>query len=330
MRTCRVLPVLAVVLVVVGATACSGDDGEPTMAPATTSASSGAVAPGVEPTGRTEAGEVVTADGRTRTWRTYIPAARPGGPMPLLLVLHGGLGSGEQVRTSTGYDALAEANGFVVGYPDGIGGTLGGDDLRTWNAGDCCGPAERDQVDDVAFLRTVIEQTAHEHDIDPTRILVVGHSNGGMMALRLACEAADLVTGVGAVGSSLEVGRCAPSRPVSVALVHGLDDLQHPYEGGTGERSVSRESFRPARDGVEHLAAAAGCETNVEETDGDLTVTTWSGCDDGTEVRLTTIAGASHAWPGGEAGAELLVGAPYAAYDASAELYGFLVGHPRR
>lgn len=317
------------------AAACAGSDGAPTVAPATTVATRGEVAPPVEPVGRTEAGEVTMPDGRTRTWQTYVPASLPDGPVPLILVLHGGLGSGEQVRASSDYDALAEANRFLVAYPDGIGGVAGRDDLQTWNAGLCCGPAEREQVDDVGFLRAVIGAVGDDHDVDPSLVLVVGHSNGGMMAFRMACEAADLVAGVGSVGSSLEVAPCEPARAVSVAAVHGLDDRQHPFEGGRGDASLSREDYRPAREGVELLAAAAGCRSDpATEVDGDLTVTSWSGCDDGTAVRLTTIAGASHAWPGavGESTAvqRALVGEPYEAYDASAELYGFLVAHPRR
>lgn len=248
-----------------------------------------------------------------------------------MVALHGGFGSGEQFRSASGLDRVAEDAGAIVVYPDGIGGILRREQLRSWNAGRCCGPAQDEGVDDVGFLRSVIDEVSADHAVDRTRVLVIGHSNGGMMAFRMACEAADVVTGVGAVGSSLETETCDPSRPVSAALVHGLDDRNHPYGGGAGE-GFANADFQPARDAVESLAAVANCELPaVDRTEGDLTVTDWTGCDQGAAVRLTTIAGAGHAWPGGDddRSARRLAGPPYEGFDASRELVGFLLAHPR-
>ena len=327
----------ALVAVVVGGAACAGpgaagDGAAPATAtvPATVPAPGTAwpAAPAVEPVGTSTVVAITTDDGRERTYHLVVPSRRPDGPVPLVLALHGGLGSGRQLEAGIGLDGVAEANGFLVAYPDGIGGAAGLPDARTWNAGACCGPARNQGVDDVAFLRQVIAEVGATHDVDPGRVYVVGHSNGGMMAYRMACEAADVVAGIGVVGASLELGSCEPTRPVTVVAVHGEADANHPIEGGVGS-GVSGVAYRPALAGVEHLAAAAGCRLGPPVVDGDLTVREADGCADGAGVRWTSIAGASHAWPGGTGGVRALVGETYEGYDATAELWDALAAHPR-
>jgi len=128
-----------------------GDDGPPTDSQTpgpspTVPASPGNATPGVAPGPRTEAGSV-TVDGRARTWRLYVPGSlRTGEAAPLVIGLHGGIGSGEQFARNTRFDEQAEAGGFLAVYPDGTG------IAKTWNAGACCGYAQRNGVDDVAFI----------------------------------------------------------------------------------------------------------------------------------------------------------------------------------
>ena len=86
------------------------------------------------------------------------PNLEPGQPVPLLVALHGGTGSGTQFEQNSGFDQLADRYGFIVVYPDGVGIGRKGNALRTWNGGGCCGPAARQQVDDVGFIRQLVEQ----------------------------------------------------------------------------------------------------------------------------------------------------------------------------
>lgn len=324
-------------LLVVGAYAAGEDARPPGSTTAPTATGSGApddvgapwpAGPAIEPVGSSQAVALTTADGRERTFHLYAPSDLPDGPVPLVLALHGGLGHGAQLESTIGLDGLAEANGFVVAYPDGIGGAAGRPDARTWNAGACCGPALAQGVDDVAFLRAVIEDVTVGHEVDPGRVYLLGHSNGGMMAYRMACEAADVVAGIGVVGASLEVEPCQPSRPVSVAAVHGEADANHPIDGGVGS-GLSDVDYRPAVAGVEQLAAVGGCALGDPAAAGDLTVREADGCAEGTAMRWTAIAGASHAWPGGTGQVRALVGEPYDSYDATAELWALLAAHPR-
>jgi len=261
----------------------------------------------------------------------YVPSSLATPAAPLVIALHGGLGNGVQFADNSRLDGFAEANGFVVAYPDGIGGALGRDDLRTWNAGSCCGQAVVQQVDDVAFVRAMVDtlRADPELGLDGERVVALGHSNGGMMAHRLGCDAADLVAGVGSYGSSVEIEPCVPSQPVSVMAVHGTADTNHPLEGGRGN-GVSGSSFAPVAAGIAAFAQADECSDEPEtSTQGDLTTEEQTACDDGVFVRLVTIAGASHAWPGGTGPSAAVVGPAYADYDASFEIVAALLVAPR-
>ena len=250
--------------------------------------------------------------------------------MPLLVGLHGGTGWGTQFEANSGFDRLAEANGFVVVYPDGIGIGRNNDRLRTWNAGICCGPAQKSGVDDVGFVSRLIDEISGTHHIDPNRVFVTGHSNGAMLSYRLACELSDKIAAAAVVAGTLAVEPCSPSRPVSFMEIHGTADRNVPIDGGPGDRSISRVDYPSVRTGIATMAALAGCGSEPTVTsDGDLTTTTWSGGDDTTTVKLVAITGSPHAWPGSAPTRLNVSGTPYPNYDASREIWAFLSAHPR-
>ncbi|MEI6402501.1 MAG: PHB depolymerase family esterase [Actinomycetota bacterium] len=281
-------------------------------------------------------GALRTADGGTRHYRLYVPSSLAAGePAPLLVALHGGLGSSAQFAVNSGFDELAEANGFIVVYPDGIGARPDGSGPQTWNGGYCCGPAVRQDVDDVGFIRQLLDTLATDLSIDPARVFAAGHSNGAILAYRLACELSDRIVGIGVQAGSLGVDQCAPTQPVSVIHLHGTADTNTPIGGGKGS-GVAGVEFRPARAAVEALAAADGCTSEsrsaTHPSNPDLTVATWSGCGSGAEVRYVVVAGATHAWmgrPAASAAAAAYVGEPYANLDASRAIWSFLAAHPR-
>jgi polyhydroxybutyrate depolymerase len=169
--------------------------------------------------------------GRTRTWHAYLPAQRAAAPA-LVFVLHGSGGDAAQARGGYGYDfdLLAETEGLIPVYPDGF--------ERHWN--DCrkAGPyaANTLDVDDVGFLRALVDEFGARHGADRTRVFATGISNGGQMALRLALEAPDLVRAVAPVAASLPAERnmdCKPAgRPVSVLIMNGSADPMNPFDGG--------------------------------------------------------------------------------------------------
>jgi polyhydroxybutyrate depolymerase len=258
--------------------------------------------------------ENIGVDGRGRSWRLYVPESLPDGPVPLVVGLHGGAGSGEQFARTSGFDEQADAGGFIAAYPNGIGV------FPVWNGGRCCGVAVSQRVNDVKFIEQMVAAISDQYEIDPDRVFAAGHSNGGIMALRLACESS-LFRAAGAVAGSLEVDACAPTSPVSLLLIHGDADTNHPLGGGRGVDSIADIDFRSVADSMAILAPAMGCSTETATSaDGAITTTTWQGCPEGIRVEQQVIAGANHAWPGG---GPSLVGTPSDALDATAELWEF-------
>jgi len=341
---------LVVGIVLLGAVACrSGDDDRtdrtdqgaeeagdaPVEAAGTTGAAATVeVAPAGEPVGTVTHG-TLSFDGVERTYRLYVPRDLPDGPVPLFVGLHGGLGWGDQFATTNHIEGLAESNGFVVVHPDGVpvgeGVGVGTERSAVWNGGVCCGIAARNGSDDVGFVAALIDEIEAQHAIDPDRVFAFGHSNGGIMSYRLACELADRIAGIGVVAGTLGVDDCDPAEPVSVLHVHGTDDRSLPLAGGVGADSLAGVAFPPPHEGFDELATADGCGPGAptESVDGDVTTALADGCDAGTAVAFVTIAGGPHAWPGGTPAVRPRSGPGYAGYDATFEIVSFLLAHPR-
>ncbi len=170
-------------------------------------------------------GETFVA-GIPRTYTVFVPDSvrERGGPVPAVVVLHGGLGSGRRVRRIMGLDAVAEREGFVAVYPDSLGG--GWKDGRTRRASD---------DSDVEFLVRLKEALARRGLADPDRVFVAGVSNGGMMVQRLACEVPDAFAGYASIIANMParvIERCRPDRPVPMMVINGTDDQLMPYDGG--------------------------------------------------------------------------------------------------
>ena len=156
-------------------------------------------------------------DGRTRTYLLHIPPQYDDSKsLPLIIVLHGGGGNSENMMKKTGFNNLSDENGFIVVYPDGIGRFK--NRLLTWNAGHCCGYALDNNVDDVGFIRTLIEKLQENFNIDLKRIYLTGHSNGGMMTYRLGAELSDILAAVAPVAVVTSVTRIGINVPAGTAL----------------------------------------------------------------------------------------------------------------
>jgi polyhydroxybutyrate depolymerase len=244
--------------------------------------------------------------GIERTGLVHVPAKAFAAPMPLLLVLHGGGGTAEgMVRlTRGGFDALADRRGFVVAYPQGVG--------KSWNDGrhDLRSAANRENVDDVGFIRDLITEIAGRYPIDRRRLFVAGMSNGGMMAMRLACSLPE-VRGVAAVASSLSddaAAKCPATSTVSVVEIAGTADPIVPFAGGEVKVLwMGRGRVTGAPETAGSWAKKAGCRLVPEEaalpakvSDGTtVRKIEYPGCATGARVVLFRVEGGGHAWPGG-------------------------------
>lgn len=319
----------------VGATA-PGSTPSTTVSP-TTTAPTAVVEPPVTPTGKAETVAIHTSDGRDRTYHLYVPPTLPAGTaVPLLVALHGGTGWATQFETQSGFDGLAEANHFIVAYPDGIViPSLGRG--QVWNAGHCCGAAGQDaqNVDDVGFISMMIDQIEASHDIDRSRVFAAGHSNGAMMGIRLGCELSDKIVAVAVQSGTLELDQCHPGERVSLLEIHGTADKNVPIDGGRGTAGISQVDFKPPKTAITAFVNADECpavpSTAADPTNPDVVTDTWSPCAAGTEVKWTKVTDATHAWMGHPAnpGVAERGGAPYQKLDSSLVIWTFLVAHPR-
>jgi polyhydroxybutyrate depolymerase len=170
------------------------------------------------------------SDGRSRAYFVHLPPGYTGKqPLPLVLVLHGATESPEGVEELSGMSLKADKENFIAVYPRGTGRLS---NVPTWNSGNCCGYALMNHVDDVGFLRALIEKLGHDYVVDPKRIYVTGISNGGMMTYRAACELSDKIAAIAPVEGEQNVD-CRPGSPVSVIVFHGTADHLVPFDGGT-------------------------------------------------------------------------------------------------
>jgi polyhydroxybutyrate depolymerase len=247
--------------------------------------------------------KALTVDARERSYTLNLP---PGyyntvAMLPLVIAMHGGGGNAAQFEASSLLTRKADSAGFAVVYPNGTSGSLG---LNTWNGGGCCGQAVQNNVDDVNFMRQLIAELTSRYRIDPRRIYATGHSNGGIMSYRLACELPDRIAAVAPNAAALMVPICTPARAVPALHMHSRLDSNVPIAGGFGS-GIAGVSFPPLATSMARMAAANGCATApaVVASAAQFTRTRWSGCAGGaatTELLLTEDGG--HSWPGGLAG----------------------------
>jgi polyhydroxybutyrate depolymerase len=274
--------------------------------------------------------------GRQRTARIYQPSMRIAGA-PLILILHGGGGSASSMELLTrgAFNRIADREGAIVVYAEGVD--------RHWNDGrDLPETAARENVDDVGFIRALIEEMALRHPLDRGRIYATGISNGGFMSMRLACDAADAIAAVAPVTAVLSEklgARCAPSRPVSIMIINGTEDPLVPWTGGMVKvLGVSRGAVWSADRTFERWLELDGCSgsrrggarTDNNPADKTVVVVHRERCRVDVEVRLYEIQGGGHTWPGGVAYAsERLVGRVSQEMNAAEEIWKFMKGNAR-
>lgn len=273
-------------------------------------------------------------DGVTRTFRVYLPPSYDADtPTPVVLLFHGGFGTAAQVEASSRLLEVADQQGFIVVSADGIASPGG---IRTWNAGGCCGFAVTTNVDDVGFVRAMIDHVQNAACVDRRRVYAAGMSNGAMFADRLACDLADRIRAIASVSGSDMTASCAPARPMPVLHIHGSDDSNVPFYGGfgCGPAGVPYTSIPRT---ISARAERNGCSaaTLPALVDGDATCTTKSRCSLGSDVELCVVEGGGHQWPGGlpPAGAgfpSCPFGYQSQNFSASEHLWDFFASHPSR
>jgi polyhydroxybutyrate depolymerase len=267
-------------------------------------------------------GEVIEGEllsgGRLRSYRLYVPTT-PSSPAPVVVVLHGGLQTPEGIAEMTGFDAKAESKGFLAVYPTGIG--------RTFNAGECCGTAQALGVDDVGFVRDLVDHLDESYEIDRARVYATGISNGGLLSYRLACELPDMFAAAAPVAATL-IGPCDPATTVSILHIHGLLDKNIPFKGGPGSQGLADVDWPPVMKGLKRWRRIDGCASEPStKQKGPVTHKRWTECQNETDVVLYKLADGGHSWPGGQPVPDPL-GPTSQSLDATKKIWHFFKDHP--
>jgi len=242
-------------------------------------------------------------------------------PAPLVVLLHGYGASGATQAAYLGIANATDAQGMLLAIPDGTPNAL---NKRFWNATDACCAGRRTDVDDSAYLRAIVADVAAHHAVDPSRVYFVGHSNGGFMSYRMACDHADVVAAIVSLEAATwaDAARCKPATAVSVLEIHGTGDRLIKYDGGTniGKRYPGAEQTAKTWAGEDGCAPTpddpAPAPHQIEVNRPPATVTAYTkDCRNDTAVELWTQPDGVHV--------------PALDPTFSTQVVAFLLAHPK-
>lgn len=260
------------------------------------------------PAGWVTSAHTVAVGGLQRSY-LLVRAPAQSHSLPVVVVLHGRQMTPAGIERASG--VLGVLGPAIAVFPAGYG--------ESWDAGSCCGVAQAAHVDDVTFLETVVRQVlTSQPDANPRRVYLVGYSNGGRMALRMACTDPGAFAGVAAV-EAVPAAPCAAMAPLPTVLVASSSDplLTVPVDGAP---KVIQDWVEPTVGATvaqyRQLDGCAGAGTPT--VTGLLTATTWSTCSGAGRLQYDLYRGGSHHWPEGSA----------ATPPAQALIASFLLGRP--
>ena len=227
----------------------------------------------------------------------------PAKPAPLLLMLHGFSAGALSFELYLKMSSIADAHGFFYVAPEG---TVDKDGNRFWNATDACCDIYGTGVDDVKYLTDLVKEIQSVYAIDPKRIFVLGHSNGGYMANRLACDHAELfAAAISLAGANWnDASKCKPSAPIGFLQIHGTADKLVLYGGDPGAPPLTA-AYPGAEQTVAIWATKNGCSDALVDTgtklhvDADMktnetSVLRHDGCKQNGAAELWKVDGAPH------------------------------------
>lgn len=285
----------------------------------------------------------IYVSGTQRSYILYVPSSYdPETPSPLIFAFHGGGSNASNMEKTTGFNALAETEGFIVTYPMGVSKSATGTPQGTWNGGSAGGGYAYEQnIDDIAFVKAMVKDISSAYSIDTNMIYATGISMGGMISYRIACELSDTFAAIAPVATSLVLspGTCKPSRPVPVIHLHGTADKFIPYNGGNSSRSLPKVlavggPYISVNDSLAVFKEINNTDDEGDEVynEGDTVCTLWGGRF-GADVELCTIKDGGHNWPGSDTSygpiVGLLLGKTSKDINATETIWDFFYDHPK-
>jgi polyhydroxybutyrate depolymerase len=224
---------------------------------------------------------------------------------PLVIALHGAGGDGKIAIEHDRWAAKSDEVGFIVVAPTALPSRprLSADFMtnpRVWNSGQLNRLSPRTAVDDVAFMNQLLNELKEKVPYDESRVFVVGHSNGGGMAFRLAAEMSERLTAIATVAGMMAVDDPKPKKPLPTLYILGTKDPLMPLAGGTVKLPWGNKQNPPVADFLQKWAAASGCETDpktISEADGVKKIE-YPSKTDGPAITVLYLENHGHNWPG--------------------------------
>ena len=304
--------------------ACSSSDDTPATTPSGTDASVG------DASTTTEDGSALTdastgTDGgppQGRPYKTVVPTGYDKAkPAPLVILLHGYSASSTVQEAYFHLGAVANAETFLYAIPDG---TVDGMGNQFWNASASCCNFYGSTVDDIGYIAGIIDDMSARYSVDPKRIYVVGHSNGGFMAHRMACELSGRIAAIVSLAGTMDAANftCKADHPVSILHVHGTADTTIAYAGGSVANGAP--AFLGAKDTVAVWAGKNGCTGPLTDAGETLDLDTKLAGSETKVERYTCTTGAVELW-------SIQGGAHVPSFGTTwgSLIYGFLKAHPK-
>jgi polyhydroxybutyrate depolymerase len=291
--------------------------------------------PGGEPPLRAEAGRYalkIPSGGFDRVAHIHVPAGyQAGSKPPLVLALHGAGGNGTGILDHDGWAAKADGEGFIVVAPDGLPAKPKNSanfftNPMVWNAGQLKAGSQRGAIDDVAFIRQLLDTLASRIAYDKSHVFCTGHSNGGAMTFRLAAEISERFAAIGSVAGLMALDNPRPARPMPTLYILGTKDPLMPLNGGEVKLPWGTRMNPPVAQPLAAWAKALGCDTTprtISEA-GEVKKVEYRSKNGGPMLVVIYLEGHGHQWPGGERTLPAsLVGPITSKFDATDALWSF-------
>ncbi|MFH9072292.1 alpha/beta hydrolase family esterase [Streptomyces alboflavus] len=282
-----------------------------------------------DPSAAPDTREHLRVDGTTRDYLLHKPTKPGSGPRPLVVAFHGRGADPAEMRELTGLNEAAKARGMLVAYPEAL--------RKTWGAGAAPSRLRPDPDADVRFTQALVDKLVRTERADPRRVYVVGFSNGGSMALRVAADRPKLVAGAVSVAGQLPTGRdeVRPTGPVPVMVVYGAKDPVRPVTGlaKPGPAPKGQEPImatKSARSSVKAFATAGRTKPPVERPRKGYDRTVWRPGPGTVPAELLVVRDAGHTWPGTRVTPPEGFGPASKALDTTGTVLGFLTDQSPR
>ncbi|MBL1154653.1 MAG: hypothetical protein D8M51_06970 [Ignavibacteriae bacterium] len=237
--------------------------------------------------------------GRNRFYKIHLPTGYNFQKnYPLVFVFHGGLGNPDMIAKQTRFSEKADKEGFIVVYPYGTGSF--NKKLLTWNTWDCCGYANKNDINDVDFVNAVLKKIKSEYLIDEKRIYATGLSNGGMMCYLLACELSEHFAAIAPVAASMfDTVSCNPKTEISIIAFNSTTDENIPYNGISEEDSLAEMKTLPVEKVIDMWVKNFNC-VHIRTSDSSSFQKINYINEKGIEIILYKMFSGGHSWPGGQ------------------------------